>query len=329
MDATKTPTIPPTLFIYYPTILVPVLSFLSALDASLLLGVLGLTFDPDWRETVKMFTSPLRDIPEVAAWIATMIENGHAAFLIGGDLNRWRYPLTTYDKSRSTLRLWLAVRVRRGVDKELAWRRKQQQPGDLSPFFAVTDSGRVVWARFRQTWELGRSNGVLTHSSLIPIPGSERPGPSYCDFLDRTQWLETKTNENGVQLVYASTRGAGSVPIIELCPTQWQDQSHENEGLDGWHRSKLACVRCDRSAPGAVVEGTRYGCSVFRLPYLNLSTMEYSNSGMDNVDASGLLVEPDDLALAVRFDCGPGPGPKNVWGKIQGIPWVAKDMPPS
>ncbi|KAK4118606.1 hypothetical protein N657DRAFT_368357 [Parathielavia appendiculata] len=195
------------------------------------------------------------------------------------------------------------------------------------PFFAVTDSGRVVWGPSRQTRELGRSNGVLTHNSLIPIPGSERPGPSYCAFLDRTQWLETKKNENGVQLVYASTGGASSVPIIELCPTQWQDQSHENEGLHGWHWSKLASVRCNRSAPGAVHEGTKYGRSVFRLPYLNLSTMEYSNSGMDNVDAFGLLVEPDDLALAVRFDCVPGP--TDIWGKIQGIPWVVKDTPPS
>jgi hypothetical protein len=63
--------------------------------------------------------------------------------------------------------------------------------GEVSPFFTVTDSGRVVWGPSRQAREVRRSNGVLTHSSLIPIPGSKRPGPGCCDFLDRTQWLHS------------------------------------------------------------------------------------------------------------------------------------------
>ncbi|KAK4107442.1 hypothetical protein N656DRAFT_509171 [Canariomyces notabilis] len=163
-------TVPFTTFIYYTPILNSVLSCLSALDASIFLAVLGLSFHPDWRNTVKMFTSPLRDIPEVAPWITTMIENGHAAFLIGADLNRWRYPLTTYSNARFPLRLWLAVRVRRGVDKELTRRKlhesQQQARLGLGPYFAVTESGHVVWGPSRQTRGL---RNVLTRQSLIPI----------------------------------------------------------------------------------------------------------------------------------------------------------------
>ena len=297
--ATRTATTsPPSTAIYLYPILEAVLSFLSALDASFLLAVLGLKFQLDWQGVVEKFTSPLRDLPEVAPWIATIIKNGHAAFLIGGDLNRWRYPLTTYDQSRSTLRLWLALRVRRDVDEELARRRES---GTLRPFFIIANSGHEVYGPGKQARELMLSNNVvLTDSSLIPIPASKCLGPLTDHlFSDRTEWLETRTNEGGVQLVWARTSSDSRLPIAELCPTQWQDQRHENEGRDGWHWTPGS--RCDRSAPGAVREGRRERRSVFSLPYLDLSTMVYSKSGLDNVDSYGHIVEPDNLALAVDY----------------------------
>lgn len=105
--------------------------------------------------------------------------------------------------------------------------------------------------------------------------------------------MEMPTNERGVQLVWASTGAEDKLPFFELCPTQWQDQSHKNEGSHGWHRSKF-CQRCPRGTPRAVLKGTvgprEYYRSVFSLPYLDLSTMEYSNSGLDDVDNFGDII---------------------------------------
>jgi hypothetical protein len=65
---------------------------------------------------------------------------------------------------------------------------------------------------------------------------------------------------------------------------------------------------------------------VFRLPYLNLRTMrmQYTKSGQylygeDGFSPDVYLVELDDLALAVRFECGPGPTDVRDY---QGIPWA-------
>ncbi|KAK4109053.1 hypothetical protein N656DRAFT_353759 [Canariomyces notabilis] len=298
-----------------------------------------------------MFTSPLRDIPEVAPWITTMIENGYAAFLIGTDLNRWRYPLTTYSNARFPLRLWLVVRVRKGIDKELARRKlhegQQQAQLGLGPYFAVTGFEHVVWGASRQTRGL---RNVLTRQSLISVPGSK-----FLRDSDAT-WHETETNENGVQLVCASTGTAGTVPLTELCPTQWQDQCQPRR--IGWHYGVGG--GCNRSTPGAVLEEMRvdkyrpvFRCrrsihaagsgdtyrgrslclswrpgnqDVFRLPYLNIRTMrmQYTKSGQylhgeDGFNQNAYLVEPDDLALAVRFECAPGPTDVRDY---QGIPWV-------
>lgn len=124
-------------------------------------------------------------------------------------------------------------------------------------------------------------------SSCPPETGSLPVPPRW---LSHTRWLKTETNENGVQLVWASTGTAGRVPIVKLCPAHWQDQSHPNEGLVGWHRG--IGIQCDQSAPGAVLEGRRYYRSVFSLPYLNLSLTSSVFGREDSCSAKRNVVHP-------------------------------------
>jgi hypothetical protein len=231
-----------------------------------------------------------------------MTDHGHAAFLIGADLNRYRTPLEAYEPS-FPIRLWLAVRVCRSIEQtqvQRVWdahileqrraRRRRHAPRQR-PFYIVTQSGRVVLGPSQEVDAL-MPEDLLANSSLIGIPGSE--------LEDGTYWHAKETNEEGVQLVWASTGTSGHLPVIEMCPTQLQDQRHGDEeqyGRHRWHDSHRPFA-CDTAAPGAVLEHTseESGVSSFSLPYLNLTTMEYSTS------SSGWKPQAD-VALVVRFVC--------------------------
>ncbi|KAK7924659.1 hypothetical protein PG985_006713 [Apiospora marii] len=251
----------------YP-VLTAILTYLSGSDAALLLAVVGLYYNEEWAGIRTKFVCLQRDVPEHSQWIDTMVSKGHKAFFVGGDLDDWaarlRYPLTC--RRYSTLRVWLAVRVRNGVDAELNERRRSH----AWAYFTVTREGDVLWGPSRSTRHL--RSAFWTDSNVIPIPHYTRvPEP----IIPVVSWCQTDIpNENGIELVWAQTNSAGRPPVIRMCPTQWGDQW--DRGQEGWHHHTTIAWReeCDRLTPGAVQTTTNYrGQSSFRLPYYDISSL--------------------------------------------------------
>ena len=288
----------------YP-ILTGILTHLSGSDAALLLAVIGLYYNDKWAGVKIKFVCLQRDVPEHSQWIDTMVLNGHKALFVGSDLNAWvarlRYPLTC--KRYSTLRVWLAVRVRSGVDAELNKRRRARPWA----YFMVTREGDVVWGPSRSTQRL--RSLFWTQSNVIPIPHNTKvPEP----ILPHVIWRRTDIpNENGIELVWAQMTSAGRLPLIKMCPMQWSDQGKDG-GQEGSHRTTLAWTEeCDRMAPGAVRD-TRQ--SAFRMPYFDLSTLECSETVH-----LWEVTQPDRFAFVIELECTPGP--VNVANKLHGILW--------
>ncbi|KAK8048461.1 hypothetical protein PG994_010191 [Apiospora phragmitis] len=288
----------------YP-VLTAILNHLSGSDAALLLAVIGLYYNVEWAGIKMKFVCLQRDVPEHSQWIDTMVLNGHKALFVGSDLDAWvarlRYPLTC--KRYSILRVWLAVRVRYGVDAELNKRRRARPWA----YFMVTREGDVVWGPSRTTRRL--RSLFWTDNNVIPIPrNSEVLEP----ILPHVAWRGTDIpNENGIELVWAQATGAGQLPFIKMCPTQWSDQRLDR-GQEGWHRTTLAWTEeCDRMAPGAVRDTRR---SAFRMPYFDLSTLECS----ETVHLRE-VTQPDRFAFVIELECTPGP--TNVANKLHGILW--------
>ncbi|KAK3933453.1 hypothetical protein QBC46DRAFT_402324 [Diplogelasinospora grovesii] len=292
---------------YYP-VLISILAHLSGSDAAVLLAVTGLYYNPQWAGIKTRFVNLQRDISEHSKWIDQMVLNGHKALLVGSDLDAWvarlRYPLTC--KRCSTLRVWLAVRVRYGVDDEFNMRRRTKE----SAYFMITREGDVAWGPSRSTRQL-RKNSFWTENNVIPIPHNTDIEEL---LFSSVIWRGTDIpNENGVELVWAQTSSAGRLPIVNMCPTQWGDQG-QDRGQDYWHRNKLAMAKCDHMAPGAALKEESHRGSVFRLPYFDLSTLEYS----ETVHLRE-ITQPDLLAFAIILECEPGP--TDVANKLHGIFW--------
>ena len=293
---------------YYP-VLTAILTHLSGSDAALLLAVIGLYYNVEWAGVKIKFVCLQRDVPEHSQWIDTMVLNGHKALFVGNDLDAWaarlRYPLTC--KRYSTLRVWLAVRVRYGVDAELNKRRRARPWA----YFLVTREGGIVWGPSRSARQL--RGAFWTDNNVIPIPhNTSVPEP----IIPRVSWSRTDIpNKNGIELVWAQSTSAGRLPFIKMCPTQWSDQG-QDRGQEGWHRTTLAWrEECDRIAPGAAPTTKDYrGQSAFRMPYFDLSTLEYS----ETVHLRD-ITHPDRFAFIIELECTPGP--TNVANKLHGILW--------
>ncbi|KAK7998735.1 hypothetical protein PG991_014930 [Apiospora marii] len=286
-----------------------ILAHLSGSDAAVLLAVVGLFDKPDWAGIKARFVQLQRDIPEHSNWINQMVLQGHKVLLVGGDLDAWlarlRDPLRC--KRRSTLRVWLAVRVRYGVDREFNMRRQANERA----YFLITREGDVVWGPSRASRQ-AKENVGWTENNVIPLPHSV----AYKEpLLPQVLWRRADIpNENGIELVWAQTATSGRLPIIDMCPTQWHDQG-QDYGQEGWHRTTLAwTAECDRMAPGAVYRELSYGGSTFRLPYLDLSTSEYS----ETVHLRE-IAQPERLAFVIILECANGP--TNVMNKLHGIFW--------
>lgn len=182
---------------FYPILRI-ILQYLSGSDAAVLLSVIGLFQNPGWQGITKKSVTLLRDIPEHVDWISQMVSKGHAAFLIGGDLEIWRsrqkYPLT--HGTRSPLRLWLAVRVSR----ELRDERRRRQEVRPNAYFLVSKDGDVVWGPSREAYNLSKSGVTYSKTTIIPPPGNAENLP----YLEngRTSWMKTCVpNENGIEIV--------------------------------------------------------------------------------------------------------------------------------
>ncbi|KAK8031867.1 hypothetical protein PG990_001601 [Apiospora arundinis] len=295
--------------IRYCPVLEGILAHLSGSDAAVLLAVVGLFDEPDWAGIQARFVQLQRDIPEHSNWIDQMVLHGHKVLLVGSDLDSWlarlRDPLRC--RRHSTLRVWLAVRVRYGVDREFNTRRQANEMAH----FIVTKEGDVIWGPSRAS-RRAKENIGWTENNVIPLPH----GAAYKEpLLPQVLWRRTDIpNENGIELVWAQTATTGRLPVIDMCPTQWRDQG-QDQGQEGWHRVTLAwTAECDRIAPGAVYRESSYGGSIFRLPYLDLSTSQYS----ETVHLQE-ITQPERLAFVVILECAYGP--TDVMNKLQGIFW--------
>lgn len=98
---------------YFP-ILDCLLSYLSATDSSIVLGLIGVLYTND-NNAYKRYVDVFRDIPEYASWIKQMLSKGHTVLLVGKDLEAlelsYKYPLWYWrEHSRSEVRsLWLVA----------------------------------------------------------------------------------------------------------------------------------------------------------------------------------------------------------------------------
>lgn len=185
------------------------LSYLSATDSAIVLGITGLLYGPG-NNTYSRYVDICRDIPEHANWMRKMISKGHTVLLIGKDLEEielsYKYPLYYWrNHNRSHVRsLWLVALTTRMTKEGL---RKTNLLSAIDE-----DGGNFDIPMFSQHYlrcchiEGGCMNALCFPSLLsvsynIPLP-SPWPDCAY-DMMEKRSWHTlSRDGDSNIDLFY-------------------------------------------------------------------------------------------------------------------------------
>ncbi|KAJ4190520.1 hypothetical protein NW767_011348 [Fusarium falciforme] len=191
---------------YFP-ILDTLMSYLSATDSAIVLGVTGLLYHAD-TDAYSRYTWILKDFPEYADWILNMVSKGHTILLVGKDLEEildsYGHPLTHWKThSRAEVRhLWLVALATKAYKNALKNNSFAATDEDGNAFEIPRDI--ESYPDFRL--DRGREDGTPFELSLSyilppPLPWLDRTGEVV---LKRSWCTLPKTMDSGISLVYLS-----------------------------------------------------------------------------------------------------------------------------
>lgn len=291
-----------------------IISNLSASDAACFLAVNRLLRDPGMATLKGKYVTILRDIPEYADWLRTVLSKGHRAFLIGRDLDqlmmRLEDPLVYWQKycgpsawDQKPLRLWLAVMVRR----------------DLPPSSRVSMDGDVL------SWgdeKVFKKEGKPFFRHVLPLPGALPQPPRHVWWDQYDRWERSyRDDSNNLQIVsaqYDQWWASDNSRVrfdVRMCPLQAADRGSKDL-MRGFRVSKSKKLLCESLSPGTNLSMTPLRQVIPKLPYLDLKT---GQSGFAENASSEEGRPRDDYAITIQFRCFGGS--QEIRVQNQGIPW--------
>ncbi|RTE68454.1 hypothetical protein BHE90_017168 [Fusarium euwallaceae] len=307
-----------------PHLLDEILSLLSASEAAYVLALINLPGNERSRAS-KKYIKPIRDIPEHEQWINMMASKGHAVFLVGSDvprlMMRLRSPLLYWKsfwgesfEDEKPLRIWLAVRVSRGIHRG---RQQRLESSGYATYSVLRDGTTTYGAGIKK---LRETDMVLTDSNVIVPPGGTKVDEWG---LWSPQWKRNSLNGSHIEIVWAHfpalSGGKHDVtPRVNLCPLQ-DDARHLSDVMGGRHCSVGGNNACSKVTPGGQPE--LFGCRKDKvqatIPYVCLNTGEQSMS--EAIDDGEL--QSDEYAFIIRFRCMDDTSGPQIRSEIHGIPW--------
>ncbi|KAF4459162.1 hypothetical protein FALBO_14088 [Fusarium albosuccineum] len=185
------------------------MSYLSATDSSILLGVTGLLYDAHSNAYAR-YVNIFKDIPEYAVWIQTMTSNGHTLLLVGKDLEKieysYKYPLTYWKRhARSEVRsLWLVALATKMFKNALGQADSLAATDENGDVFEIPMFSEPYMRSFH--WGGGCSNALCFPSTLSVSYNLPPPLPwPWCayEMMEKHSWLELPREEDSnIALVY-------------------------------------------------------------------------------------------------------------------------------
>lgn len=301
----------------YP-ILEPIVAHMSASDAALLLALLGYLDDESYRALVKKHVTPIRDIPEHASWVISMINYGYTALLVGAGVDE------LHERYQNPINLWGEHQQRRPVT---IWLAVMASPETRSNHCSVYRSERVAHGRvkrgritsteyrellseietrrkFLPPEEYERLAEPLRKGSLLPVLGTSL-GETNSEYLTGNRWSKwqpsTLQNDNKIVVISAceyTNDPESSMPLIYLCP-----DTHDGGTGDAWQNQR---PKHPLAPTGRYVDYSWCKMSKsFTMPYENLRTSELSTSAAIDYDNGGLETWKSSSlwGFTVRFTC--------------------------
>ena len=284
----------------------------------------------------RKYVRLIRDIPEYSPWIEACVGKQHRVFLIGSDVNLWRERL--YNPGRywrrypegftqeKPLRLWLAVRVSRGFNKQPQRHNTRKD----AEYWITTHADAVTGTEASRALHAGI---ISTKSNLIPLPGDARSRTTHSNVVEERSWrLASKRNENNLSLVWAEVKSNNQTPHVQMCPLQASDRC-STDIMGGNHG-----FRCAYESPGSILRHSRTSPRqvIPEVPYLEIGKLDFcwkdkSDNGRPGQPAAAIVIEdgddPESFAISIKLDCcssrsqsGKVLGPA-IRAELQGIPW--------